>query len=80
MDNLEKYNKSFEEAFGISLSNIVFKLEKQSISEWDSLGHMVLITAIEETFDITLNPEDIIEFTSYEKGKEILSRYKIDMK
>ena len=48
-------------------------LEYQAIAEWDSVGHMTLVSAIEEAFDIMMDTEDIIDFSSYEKGKEILS-------
>lgn len=80
MTNLEKYNHIFEECFEINLENIGTKLEYQSVSDWDSIGHMSLISAIEENFDIMLDTEDIIGFISYDIGKEILLKYKINIK
>jgi hypothetical protein len=38
---------------------------------------MGMIAALEDTFNIMMETEDIIEFNSYEKGKEILAKYKI---
>jgi acyl carrier protein len=35
---------------------------------------MTLIAALEDAFDIMMDTEDIIDFNSYEKGKEILSK------
>lgn len=73
MTNYEKYLNLFTETFSIGAEEAQ-KLEYQGISEWDSVGHMGLIAAIEETFDIMMDTDDIIDFSSFEKGKEILSK------
>ena len=49
----------------------------QCVAEWDSVGHMGMIAEIEETFDIMMETDDIIDFGSYTKGIEILSKYNI---
>ena len=53
------------------------ELKYESIQEWDSIGHMTLMSGLEESFGITLETDDIIDFSSYKKGKEILEKYKI---
>lgn len=73
MSNLEKYNKTFMETFGISEDQLE-GLKYQDISVWDSVGHMSLVAAIEDAFDIMLDTTDIIDLNSYKKGKEILSK------
>jgi len=73
MTNMEKYKKAFVEGLEISEEQVE-GLEYQSISEWDSVGHMSLVAQIEEAFDIMMDTDDIIDFSSYEKGKEILSK------
>jgi acyl carrier protein len=73
MSNYEKYINAFVEGLGISKDNVE-SLEYQAIPEWDSVGHMGLISAIEETFDIMMDTDDIIDFSSFEKGKEILGK------
>lgn len=72
MTNLEKYNNAFMEALEISEEQLA-GLEYQGIAEWDSVGHMGLIAAIEDAFDIMMDTDDIIDLSSYEKGKEILT-------
>lgn len=79
MTNLEKYTKAFEETFDITTERIK-GLEYQAISEWDSVGHMSLIAALEEAFDIMMDTDDIIDFSSFEKGKEILAKYDVEIK
>lgn len=48
-------------------------LEYMGIPAWDSIGHMSLVAALEEAFDIMMDTDDIIDFSSYKKGMEILS-------
>ena len=51
----------------------------QDTPSWDSVGHMTMIAALEETFDIMMDTEDIIDFTSWQKGKEILQKYDVEI-
>lgn len=78
MNNLEKYKKAFVDSLSLSNSVKVEKLEYQSIDEWDSIGHMTLMSELESTFNITIDTDDIVEFGSFDKGKEILKKYKIN--
>lgn len=74
MTNLEKYIGAFVESLEISADKLD-GLEYQGISEWDSVGHMSLVAALEDAFDIMMDTDDIIDFSSFEKGKEILAKY-----
>jgi len=74
MTNYEKYLKVFMESFTIAEEEAK-NLEYQGISEWDSVGHMGLVSAIEDEFNIMMDTDHIIDFSSFEKGKEILSQY-----
>lgn len=78
MTNLEKYKKAFCDSFSINESQLEGNLEYNSIPEWDSVGHMGLIAEMEEAFDIQLEMNDVIDFSSYTKGKEILGKYKVE--
>lgn len=73
MNNLEKYNNVFIETFKINEGDLA-TLKYQDIPAWDSVGHMGLVAALEDAFDIMLDATDIIDLSSYEKGKEILSK------
>ena len=76
MDNIELYDQAFIETFEIVQEDLE-TLKYQSIEVWDSVGHMMLMAALEEAFDIMMDTEDIIDFSSYVKGKEILSKYDV---
>ena len=76
MSNSEEYSKIFVKIFSINKSKLK-KLKYQSVPQWDSVGHMSMISGLEETFKITMDIDDIVDFSSYEKGKKILKKYKI---
>ena len=74
MENIELYKQAFIESFEVKEEDLE-TLEYQDIEMWDSVGHMVLMTALEEKFDIMMEMDDIINFSGFEKGKEILMNY-----
>lgn len=76
MTNLDKYDQVFMTRFRLNGNNLE-ELTYQSVQLWDSVGHMGLIAELEETFDIMMDTDDIIDFSSYEKGKEILKKYDV---
>ena len=78
MDNLRKDNEIMMESFLVDEEQLK-GLEYQSVQDWDSVGHMTMTAMLEEAFDIMLDTDDIIDFSSYEKGIEILKKYGIDM-
>ena len=73
MTNLEKYNQAFIENFEVTEDQLP-GLKYQDVEAWDSVGHMGLIASLEEAFGIMMDTDDIIDFGSYEKGKEILAK------
>jgi acyl carrier protein len=75
--NKEKYDGVFVECFMIEKKILTEDFKYQSIPEWDSIGHMGLIAGLEEAFDVMLEMDDIIEFSSYTQGVEILAKYEI---
>ena len=77
MDNLAKYTEAFKTSFEIDETMITDDLAYDTSPEWDSVGHMRLMAAIEDTFDIMLETEDILDFGSFGKGKEILLKYDV---
>ncbi len=77
MRNKDKLLKVFIKALGIQEELISDELQYNSIPEWDSVAHMSLVTELEETFDIMLDTDDIIDMSSPIKAKEILEKYDI---
>ncbi|MBR6320201.1 MAG: acyl carrier protein [Prevotella sp.] len=77
MENIEKYNNAFVEVFGTKVDNLNDNYGKENVEEWDSVHQLSLISELEEAFDIMFDPEDIMEMTSYGKGKELLAKYDV---
>ncbi|MDR2940121.1 MAG: acyl carrier protein [Clostridiales bacterium] len=78
MKFLTKYDKCFIETLNITEDELGDKLVFKS-PNWDTTAHMSLITKIERCLDIIFDITDIVEFSSYEKGKEILKKYEVEV-
>lgn len=64
-------------AFGIPATDITDELEYQSIPEWDSVSHLVLVTELEAAYGITIELEDVLTMGSVGKIKEMLEKYNL---
>lgn len=76
MSNMDKYIDVFKTVFLLE-ADALPGLEYQAIPAWDSVGHMNLMALLEESFDIMMDTDDIVDFNSFEKGKEILAKYDV---
>jgi acyl carrier protein len=79
MTSKEKYNKVFVECFSVAEDMLNENFTYQCVAAWDSVGHMGMIAALEDTFNIMMATEDIIEFGSYLIGIEKLKKYGIEI-
>jgi len=77
MTNREKYDQVFIDSFSVTEDQLNEGLVYQSVQQWDSIGHMGMVASLEESFDIMLETDDIIDFGSYTKGIEILAKYDV---
>ncbi len=77
MENKQKYQDVFIKSLSIDESKFSTALKYNEIPEWDSIGHMTLISGLEESFGISMETDDIIDFSSYNKGIEILQKYNV---
>lgn len=80
MENRKKYNEIFTDVFSVDESRLDEQFDRNAISNWDSIHQLNLISYVEEVFDIMLDTEDVLNFTSYVRGIEILStKYGINL-
>lgn len=79
MNNLEKLNNIFCEVFSVDASVLGSGFDSKSVEGWDSVHQLSLTTEVEDTFDIMLDAEDILGFTSYDNAKAILNKYDIEL-
>lgn len=69
MANIEKYNQAFIETLEVAEDKLA-TLKYHDVEAWDSVGHMTLMAALEDAFDIMMETEDIVDFSSYEKERK----------
>ncbi len=77
MNNKQKYQNIFVKSLSIETGKFNENIKYNEIPEWDSIGHMTLMSSLEEGFGITMETDDIIDFSSFKKGLEILVKYKV---
>lgn len=78
MNNLEKLNKIFCEVYSVEESALNETFINTNVDTWDSIHQLSMVAAIEEAFDLMMDAEDILEMTSYENVKQLLSsKYEI---
>ena len=79
MTNLDKLNGIFCEVFSVDASALGAGFDNKSVEGWDSVRQLSLTAAVEDSFDIMLDPEDILECTSYDNARAILAKYEIEL-
>jgi acyl carrier protein len=65
------FDRAFELPAGTDHEALVYREHEG----WDSLGHMTLVTELEDAFGVELATEDIVALTSFPAAREILRRY-----
>ena len=73
--NAARLKTCFSQALGIPAEHVTDDVAYNSIKEWDSVGHMALVAALEGAFDIMLDTDDILDLSSVGKAREILAKY-----
>jgi acyl carrier protein len=75
MDVETKVAESFREALDLESAEEVTSLTYRGHPKWTSLGHMTLVAALEDRFDIMLDSDDILAMSNYHKVVEIMGKY-----
>ena len=79
MTNPEKYDELFIQNFRVDKSVLNTDFTIELVENWDSMAQMQLVAELEDAFGIMLDTDDILELTSYDKGKIILKKYNIEI-
>lgn len=74
MNHIETYRKVFMDVLGAKPDELE-TLKYRTYRKWDSVGHMELVTELENQFEIHFNTADVLDIYSYEKGIEVLEKY-----
>ena len=78
MKNKNKYIEIFIKSLLIDKKKFKESIKYNDIPEWDSIGHMTLMSDLEDGFKISIDTDDVIDFSSFKKGIQILKKYKVN--
>lgn len=79
MDNENVLYQVFAESLGIPLDTVSDELTYNSIPQWDSTAHMILVAELENRFNVMLDTDDIIDMSSVAQAKVILKKYDVSL-
>jgi acyl carrier protein len=79
MHTQQKLAELFREVFELEPSVDVAEMRYRDLRQWDSVGHMRLIAAIEQAYDIMLDTADVLDLSSFVKAVEILEKYGVEL-
>lgn len=68
----------FVETLELPADTDVENLKYRDIEQWDSLGHMTLVTAIEDEFGVQLETEQVIDLSSFKVALDMLRGLGVD--
>jgi acyl carrier protein len=71
----ERVFSAFKESFDLDDDVDTSKLVYQDYPAWTSIGHMILVAALESEFDTMLETDDILEMSNFEKTVSIMTKY-----
>ena len=78
-NNIEKYKAIIIETLAIDNKKFNENIKYNEIPEWDSIGHMTLISGIEDEFKISIETDDVINLSSFKEGIKILKKYNVEI-
>ena len=73
----EKLVGAFVSALGMDEESITDELTYNTVPQWDSTAHMILVAELEDVFDVMLDTDDIIDMSSVAQAKAILAKYEV---
>ncbi|WP_440951209.1 acyl carrier protein [Methanosphaerula subterraneus] len=75
MDNNEKIKKIFCEVLGLAESDVNDDTAYNSVNQWDSFEHLIMISKFEEVYGIEFDTVDIIAMNTFANVKTIVNKY-----
>ncbi|MFI7431982.1 acyl carrier protein [Micromonospora haikouensis] len=78
MSLTDRLRDVFVDALELPEGTDVENLTYRGIEQWDSLGHMTLVAAIEDEFDVQLDTEQVIDMSSFKVALDMLRGLSVD--
>jgi acyl carrier protein len=71
----DKLHRAFRQGLALPPTVDVTSAEIGALSQWDSVAHLQLVVALEDSFGIRLDPADVVSLKSYSSAIQILQRH-----
>jgi acyl carrier protein len=71
----DRLKEAFATALDLEVDEIEEDCSQETLEDWDSLGHLNLISEIEKTFKVKLTMDEVMEMTTYSKVKEVVNSH-----
>ncbi|GAA1330945.1 acyl carrier protein [Saccharothrix algeriensis] len=68
----------FVESLSLPEGADVENLKYRDIDEWDSVGHMALVAAIEDEFDVQFETDQVIDMSSFKVALDMLRGFGVE--
>jgi acyl carrier protein len=68
----DRLRATFVESLQLDADVDVENLKYRDIEEWDSVGHMALVAAIEDEFDVQFDTDQVIDMSSFKVAVDML--------
>lgn len=67
--------ETFRSALGLPEGTDPATVRREDLMEWDSVGHMTLVSAIEDTFRFEMSFDEVLALDSFDAAVEIVTRH-----
>ena len=71
---IKKLKRIMSESLDVPQEELNAESSMDNIGTWTSLAHLDILVNIEEEFDVSFDPEEYLQMTSYIKIKQILEK------
>jgi acyl carrier protein len=73
----EKLQGVFYAVFKLAPGTDLSGIRPNETPQWDSLGHVTLVAALESEFNVNLDMADALRITSFDVAREVLEQHGI---
>lgn len=73
-NSMTKVQGAFRAAFDVDPQSITLETKPGDIPAWDSMGHVALVSSLEQAFGVTFDVDEVMEMENVRQIVKILER------
>ena len=71
-DPIKKIQIAFNQAFGVAPESVTMDTTPKDIPAWDSMGHVSLVSSLEQTFGLSFDVDEVMEMENVRQIVKII--------